>query len=84
MGVIHPSIFFVIKRFPEHKDVLKELYLISASFQSMCEDYQACIEALSHWNNMDSENAMARRNEYGELIQSLESEIMGCLNENCP
>jgi len=83
MGVIHPSIFLVINRFPERKDMLTELYLGSTYFQSMCEDYQTCIGALTHWNNMDSYEAMTRRKEYAELIQSLESEIMGCLNEHC-
>ena len=81
MGVIHPSIFLVINRFPERKDMLTELYLGSTYFQSMCEDYRACNEALTHWNNMDSDEAGARRKEYGELIQSLESEIIRCLNE---
>ena len=81
MKVVHPSIFLLIKRFPERKDILSKLYLESTSFQSMCEDYRACNEALTHWNNMDSDEAGARRKEYGELIQSLESEIIRCLNE---
>ena len=83
MAVIHPSIFLVMKRFPECKDTMLSLYQRNASFQSMCEDYQTCVKALTRWNEMKSGEAVVRRKEYGELIQSLESEIIRCLNENC-
>lgn len=54
------------------------------SFQSICEDYQVCVETLKLWTNVDSDEAVIRRKEYGEFIQNLESEIMRCLNEDCP
>ena len=84
MVVIHPCIFWVIKRFPERKDILTELYKRNVSFQSICEDYQVCVETLKLWTNVDSDEAVIRRKEYGEFIQNLESEIMRCLNEDCP
>lgn len=83
MDVIHPSIFLVIKQFPERKDMLTELYKRNGSFKSICEDYLVCVETLTYWNNIDSDESMARKKEYGELIQSLESEILGSLNDYC-
>jgi hypothetical protein len=76
-----PTFPFARKR--HDKGIIIALYQRNASFQSLCEDYQVCVEALTHWNNMDYDESVARRKEYGELIQSLESEIMGCLNEDC-
>ena len=64
MPVIHSDLFFIIKRFPTHKETVRRLYSESENFQEMCEDYQKCAKALRHWARSYSGEARERRNEY--------------------
>ena len=57
MPVIQTSVFTVVKRFPDRKDTVKQLFKESETFQSVCEDYRRCAEALRHWNESASEEA---------------------------
>jgi len=82
MPVIQTSVFTVVKRFPDCKDTVKQLFKESETFQSMCEDYHRCAEALRHWSQSASEEAPARREEYAGLLQDLEAEILQNLNES--
>ncbi len=75
MSVIHPGLFLIMRRFPFEKDNLRQLYLSSQSFQTLCDDYQKCTEALEHWTRSGHEQAPARSREYQELRQGLEWEI---------
>ena len=75
MPVIHPGLFLIMQRFPSQKDELRRLYLSSPSFQTLCDDYQKCTEALEHWMQSRHENASERSREYRELKQGLESEV---------
>jgi hypothetical protein len=75
MSVIHPGLFLIMQRFPSQKDKLRRLYLSSPSFQTLCEDYHKCTEALEHWMQSKHENALERSREYRELKQGLESEV---------
>ena len=81
MKVIQAGLFFVLKRFPEHKDNAKRLLKESESFQTMCEDYLKCAKALDHWNQSGMDIAPLRRTEYTALMQELEEEILQKLNE---
>ena len=81
MKVIQAGLFFVLKRFPEHKDNAKRLLKESESFQTMCEDYLKCAKALDHWNQSGMDIAPLRRIEYTDLMQELEEEILQKLNE---
>jgi hypothetical protein len=81
MAVIQTSLFSIIKRFPDRKDILKRLFKESENFKAVCEDYQKCSEALHHWDRSDSEESSVRRAEYSDLLQELESEILQRLNE---
>ena len=80
MKVIQAGLFFVLKRFPEHKDNAKRLLKESESFQTICEDYLKCVKALDHWNQSGVDIAPLRRAEYSALIQELEEEILEKLN----
>ncbi len=71
-----------MKRFPDRKDTVKQLFKESETFQSVCEDYRRCAEALRHWNESASEEAPARREEYAALLRDLEAEILQNLNES--
>ena len=81
MKVIQAGLFFVLKRFPKHKDNAKRLLKESESFQTMCEDYLKCAKALDHWNQSGMDIAPLRRTEYTALMQELEEEILQKLNE---
>ena len=76
MAVVHPSIFQVIRRFPERREEILQLYHSSELFRTTCRDYRKCKEALLYWSSLGSEVSSARRAEYGELLHSLESEII--------
>jgi hypothetical protein len=80
MTVIETSVFSVLKRFPDSKDAVIRLFNESETFQTVCEDYRKCAEALRHWNQTASEEAPARREEYATLLQDLEAEILQSLN----
>ena len=75
MPVIRPSLFIVMKKFPDRKEVIKRLFTESENFRSVCEDYKICSEALGHWNQSVSEEATARREEYAAILRDLEGEI---------
>ena len=81
MPVIQTSVFTVAKRFPDHKDTVKQLFQGSETFHSMCEDYRRCAEAMQHWNQSASDEAPVRREEYAALLRDLEAEILQRLDE---
>lgn len=81
MPVIHPSLFFIMKRFPDHKNALRQLYRTSKTFQGICHNYKKCAEALGYWSESKDPNAPDRVLEYSELLQELEREIIDSLNE---
>ena len=82
MAVFHPSIFQVIRKFPEHREEILHLYNNSELFRNTCCDYKKCKEALLYWSSLGSEESSARRAEYRELLDSLESEITNYLAES--
>ena len=84
MPVIHPSIFEIIKRFPEQRENILGLYGNSYSFRTMCEDIQKCKDAYQHWSQSESIDAKKRSEEYRELLQSLELEISQYIERSCP
>jgi len=81
MSVIQTSVFSVVKRFPDNKEAVIRLFNESETFQSVCEDYRLCTEALRHWNDSASDEAPARREEYAALLRDLEAEILQNLTE---
>ncbi len=75
MPVIHPGLFLIMQRFPDHKDAMRHLYLHNESFQTICDDYRKCKSALDYWTQSGHELAPDRYREYSGLIQDLEPEI---------
>jgi len=82
MPVIQTSVFTVLELFPDRVDTIKQLFKENETFQSVCEDYRRCAEALHHWNQSASDEAPVRREEYAGLLQDLEAEILQNLNES--
>jgi hypothetical protein len=81
MPVVRTSLPIVLLRFPDHKDKIKRLFMKNETFRSLCEDYRQCSEALHYWSRSSSEEAPARRDEYGNLLQDLSEEIWQNLQE---
>jgi hypothetical protein len=81
MSMVEINPFSVMERFPDRKDAIKRLFRESESFQSMCEDYRRCTEALRYWGQSASKEAPARREEYVEILGDLEAAILLDLNE---
>lgn len=70
-----------MKRFPEHRNALRQKYKASESFQMLCENYQKCSEALEYWTKSQHPEASNRQREYSELLKELELEIIQSLGE---
>ena len=81
MTVIKSSVFHVLEKFPDRAGDIKRLYKENQEFQTMCEDYRQCAEALHHWNQSNEKEALARRREYAQLFQELVDEICLYLKE---
>ena len=80
MTVIKSSVFNVLEKFPERSGDIKRLFKEDREFQTVCEDYRQCAEALQHWNQSNEKDAPARRREYATLLQELMDEIYQYLN----
>lgn len=65
----------VMEKFPEAVARIRELFLRSASFQSLCEDYRDCLAAWQYWRQAASGEAPALFESYAELLQELEQEV---------
>jgi hypothetical protein len=65
----------IMDRFPEERQALHRLFQESLSFQSLCNDYWECLAALQNWQQSTSEEALAWRDEYANLLLELEQEV---------
>ena len=81
MRVINSAIFIILERFPDSKDAIKRLFRANSEFQTLCEDFRQCNQALVYWSQSNKTEAPARRKEYKELLGQLETEIYRFLNE---
>ena len=82
MTVIKSSVFNVLETFPGNRDDIKRLFKENREFQSICEDYRQCAEALHHWSQSNEKKAPNRRQEYEQLLKELMDEIYLYLNES--
>ncbi|WP_419660984.1 hypothetical protein Dvar_13950 [Desulfosarcina variabilis str. Montpellier] len=81
MTIIKSSVFHVLEKFPDRAGEIKRLYRKNQDFQTICEDYRQCAEALHHWSQSNEKEAPIRRQEYEQLFQELMDEICLYLNE---
>jgi hypothetical protein len=70
----------IVERFPEKKEAVERLFECNESFQSMCEEYEACLAALRYWRESSLPEAPDFRNEFSSLLGELEEEILENLN----
>ena len=78
---IPAPLFLVLKRFPQRKTALRQMYHKSESFQSICHSYQKCSEAISYWSESRLNEALNRKREYEALLYELERNITQSLDE---
>ena len=76
MSATQQNLLIICDRFPDRVDKIKALFDNQDSFQTLCEDYRRCANALQHWTQSLDENAAMRVEEYGALLQELEEEII--------
>jgi len=72
---VESGLSLIMKRFPEEGQALRRLFQDSPSFQSLCTDYWECLAELQHWQQSTSEEALAWREEYANLLLELEQEV---------
>ena len=82
MPISYTGLPVVLSKFPEHQETIKRLFKQNETFQTLCEDYRQCSEALKYWNQSASEEAPARREDYGTLLRDLAEEILQNVNES--
>jgi hypothetical protein len=74
-GPQNAALASVLKNFPEAVPRIRELFLQSPDFQSLCEDYRECLANWRHWQQAASEQAPDYQKVYAELLQELEQDI---------
>jgi hypothetical protein len=65
--------------FPLYAGEIKHAYEESSEFRSVCADLLACDRALTHWSKVNTDDGAARREEYGELLESLKQDVLDWL-----
>jgi hypothetical protein len=66
----------ILRRFPEKIHTLTLLMAEDPEFLAVCDDYDACIEALRYWAQSNEPESATRINEYNTLVRELEEEIV--------
>jgi len=82
MAVVKMHLLKVVRRFPAHEMIIKRLYREDGTFQTICEDFGNCCDALERWRQSALEDAPARKRDYETLLQDLEEEILQYLFEH--
>ena len=68
------------ERFPDKKYSLDLLMAEDPEFLALCEDYDACVDALRYWAKSEAPEAKTRVNEYRAFVQDLEEEVTQALS----
>jgi len=65
----------LVSRFPRHELAMHRLYVADPTFRPICGDYDEALRALRYWQ-ADSAYSDCRIEQYRELLDDLESEIL--------
>ena len=63
------------EQFSDKKPSIDLLMAEDPEFLALCEDYDACVDALRYWAKSEAPEAETRDNEYRVLVRDLEEEI---------
>ena len=67
------------ERFPDKKHTIDLLMTKDPEFFDLCEDHDACVDALRYWAKSKQPEAETRVNEYHILVRELQEEITQAL-----
>ena len=67
------------EQFSDKKPSIDLLMAEDPEFLALCEDYDACVNALRYWTQSKEPEAKARVNEYRALVRDLAEEIAQAL-----
>jgi hypothetical protein len=67
--------YHIRERFPNKNNIIDLLMAEDPEFLDLCEDYDACVNALRYWAESNAPEAKTRVNEYRTLTKELEEEI---------
>jgi hypothetical protein len=67
------------ERFPDKTHTIDLLVAKDPEFLTMCEDFDACVDALQHWAKSEKSEAETRVDEYRTLVRELQEEIAQAL-----
>ena len=67
------------EQFSDKKPSIDLLMAEDPEFLALCEDYDACVDALWYWAKSEAPEARTRVNEYRALVRDLEEEIAQAL-----
>ena len=67
------------ERFPDKNHSIDLLMAEDPEFPDLCEDYDACVNALRYWAKSKEPEANTRVDEYHTLVRELEKEITQAL-----
>jgi len=67
------------ERFPDKTQTIDLLVAKDPEFLTLCEDFDACVDALCYWAKSQAPDAENRVNEYLTLVRELQEEIIQAL-----
>jgi hypothetical protein len=70
------DLVLIIKKYEQHTGRIRRLWMKDTSFRALCGEYHECLVARQYWEQSDSDDAPARREEYAALLLELEEEIL--------
>jgi hypothetical protein len=70
--------------FPDKNHIIDHLMAEDPEFLALCEDYDACVNALRYWVKSKAPESETRVNEYRTLVRELEEEIAQALTAREP
>ncbi len=71
--------YHIRERFSDKKHSLDLLMAEDPEFLALCEDYDACVNALRYWTQSKEPEAKTRVNEYSALVRELQNEVAQAL-----
>ena len=67
------------ERFPDKNHSIDLLMAEDPEFPDLCEDFDACVDALRYWAKSEKPEAETRVDEYRTLVRELQEEITQAL-----
>ena len=64
------------ERYPDQNHTIDRFMTEDTGFSALCEDFDACVDALRYWIKSEAPESQIRVNEYCTLIQELQEEIV--------